>query len=74
MPKKYLANLNKQQRRVVRHGLNFKKPDTRPLLVIAGAGTGKTELITYRVAHLILKGTASHRILLLAFGRLAAGQ
>src|ERR1035437_1012456 len=74
MPSKYLANLNKQQRRAVRHGLNSKKPDFRPLLVIAGAGTGKTELITHRVAHLILKGTSPHRILLLAFGRLAAGK
>jgi DNA helicase II / ATP-dependent DNA helicase PcrA len=74
MPKKYLANLNKQQRRAVRHGLNSKKPDFRPLLVLAGAGTGKTELITHRAAHLILKGEPSHRILLLAFGRLAAGE
>jgi DNA helicase II / ATP-dependent DNA helicase PcrA len=74
MPKKYLADFNKEQRRAVRHGLNSKKPDHRPLLVLAGAGTGKTELITHRVAHLILKGTSSHRILLLAFGRLAAGE
>ena len=71
---KYLANLNQQQRRAVRHGLNLKKPDHRPLLVLAGAGTGKTQLITHRAAHLILKGTSSHRILLLAFGRQAAGE
>ena len=74
MTKKYLANLNKQQRRAVRHGLNARKPDHRPLLVLAGAGTGKTELITHRAAHLILKGTLPHRILLLAFGRLAADE
>ena len=74
MPKKYLSNLNNQQRRAVRHGLISKKPDFRPLLVLAGAGTGKTELITHRVAHLILKGTSPRRILLLAFGRLAAGE
>ena len=74
MPSKYLSNLNNQQRRAVRHGLNSKKPDFRPLLVLAGAGTGKTELITHRVAHLILKGTSPHRILLLAFGRLAASE
>jgi DNA helicase-2/ATP-dependent DNA helicase PcrA len=74
MPKKYLANLNKHQRRAVRHGLNPKKPDHRPLLVIAGPGTGKTQLVTHRVANFILKGTASHRILLLAFGRLAASE
>jgi len=74
MTKKYLVNLNQQQRRAVRHGLNTKKPDHRPLLVLAGAGTGKTELVTHRAAHLILKGTSAHRILLLAFGRLAAGE
>ena len=54
MPKKYLANLNKQQRRAVRHGSNSKKPDSRPLLVLAGAGTGKTELITYRFVRVAL--------------------
>jgi DNA helicase II / ATP-dependent DNA helicase PcrA len=74
MPKKYLANLNKQQRRAVQHGLNPKKPDHRPLLVIAGPGTGKTELITHRAAHLILKGIDPNRILFLAFGRLAASE
>jgi DNA helicase-2/ATP-dependent DNA helicase PcrA len=74
MTKKYLANLNKQQRRAVKHGLNSKKPDHRPLLVIAGPGTGKTELITHRAAHLILKGINPSRILLLAFGRLAASE
>jgi DNA helicase-2/ATP-dependent DNA helicase PcrA len=72
MSKEYLANLNKEQRSAVRHGLKFKKPDHRPLLVLAGPGAGKTHLITHRVAHLLLEGTASHRILLLAFGRLAA--
>jgi DNA helicase II / ATP-dependent DNA helicase PcrA len=74
MPRKYLANLNKQQRRAVKHGLNPKKPDHRPLLVIAGPGTGKTELITHRAAHLILEGIDPSRILLLAFGRLAAAE
>jgi DNA helicase-2/ATP-dependent DNA helicase PcrA len=74
MPRDYLANLNKQQRRAVKHGLNSKKPDHRPLLVIAGPGTGKTELITHRAAHLILKGIDPTRILLLAFGRLAAAE
>ena len=75
MPRDYLANLNQQQRRAVKHGLNSKKPDHRPLLVIAGPGTGKTELITHRVAHLILKGIDPlSKILLLAFGRQAAAE
>jgi len=74
MSHEYLSKLNKRQRRAVVHGLNSKKPDHRPLLVIAGAGTGKTELITHRVAHLILRETSPHRIMLLAFGRLAAAE
>jgi DNA helicase-2/ATP-dependent DNA helicase PcrA len=43
-----------------------------PLLVIAGAGTGKTSTLAHRVAHLILQGVAPERILLLTFTRRAA--
>lgn len=43
-----------------------------PLLVIAGAGTGKTRTLVYRVAHLIEQGVAPERILLLTFTRRAA--
>jgi DNA helicase-2/ATP-dependent DNA helicase PcrA len=43
-----------------------------PLLVIAGAGTGKTRTLVYRVAHLIERGVAPERILLLTFTRRAA--
>ncbi len=43
-----------------------------PLLIIAGAGTGKTRTLVYRVAHLIDTGTAPERILLLTFTRRAA--
>jgi DNA helicase-2/ATP-dependent DNA helicase PcrA len=43
-----------------------------PLLIIAGAGTGKTKTLTYRVAHLIDSGVPSERILLLTFTRRAA--
>ena len=43
-----------------------------PLLVIAGAGTGKTRALVYRVAHLIDRGVPPERILLLTFTRRAA--
>src|SRR5687768_13655425 len=43
-----------------------------PLLVVAGAGTGKTRTLVYRVAHLIHTGVAPERILLLTFTRRAA--
>ncbi|MEO8145374.1 MAG: ATP-dependent helicase [Betaproteobacteria bacterium] len=46
--------------------------DGRPLLIIAGAGTGKTNTLAHRVAHLILNGTSPERILLLTFTRRAA--
>ena len=43
-----------------------------PLLIIAGAGTGKTTTLAHRVAHLCLNGVSPDRILLLTFTRLAA--
>src|SRR4030095_5010439 len=45
-----------------------------PLLVIAGAGSGKTNTLAYRVAHLVLKGADPHRVLLLTFSRRAAAE
>jgi DNA helicase II / ATP-dependent DNA helicase PcrA len=45
---------------------------TGPLLIIAGAGTGKTNTLAHRVAHLILEGVSPERILLLTFTRRAA--
>src|SRR5258706_4451753 len=44
----------------------------RPLLVIAGAGSGKTKTLAHRVAHLVVSGVDPHRILLLTFTRQAA--
>ncbi len=43
-----------------------------PLLIIAGAGTGKTLTLAHRVAHLVLEGTDPERLLLLTFSRRAA--
>jgi DNA helicase-2/ATP-dependent DNA helicase PcrA len=45
---------------------------SHPLLIIAGAGTGKTNTLAHRVAHLVLEGVAPERILLLTFTRRAA--
>jgi DNA helicase-2/ATP-dependent DNA helicase PcrA len=43
-----------------------------PLLIIAGAGTGKTNTLAHRVAHLVLEGASPERVLLLTFTRRAA--
>ena len=53
-----------QARAVAHHG--------GALLVVAGAGTGKTNTLAHRVAHLVLQGVAPERILLLTFTRRAA--
>jgi DNA helicase-2/ATP-dependent DNA helicase PcrA len=69
----HLATLNSAQRTAAAWG------ETRdgqfvagPLLIIAGAGTGKTMTLAHRVAHLLLHGVAPQRILLLTFTRRAA--
>lgn len=65
MAKPWLDKLNDAQREAVTHG-------DGPLLVIAGAGTGKTNTLACRVAHLIDQGVQPGRILLLTFTRRAA--
>ncbi len=71
-----LSQLNDEQRAAVLHGvdaaLGEAPQDERPLLVIAGAGSGKTSTLAHRVAHLIAGGTDPQRILLLTFSRRAA--
>ena len=62
-----LEGLNPQQREAASHGHG-------PLLIIAGAGTGKTATLVHRVAHLIAQGTDPRRILLLTFTRRAAAE
>ena len=66
----YLTDLNPQQRRAVEHGVSSSS--FSPLLVIAGAGSGKTKTLSNRVAHLLVNGVDPNRILLLTFSRRAA--
>ena len=66
----YLEKLNPDQRAAAEHGIS--NADPRPLLIIAGAGSGKTDTLAHRVAHLVLHGADPHRILLLTFSRRAA--
>jgi DNA helicase-2/ATP-dependent DNA helicase PcrA len=69
----YLDKLNPQQRRAVEHGVREKAcAPSAPLLVIAGAGSGKTNTLAHRVAHLIVNGADPRRILLMTFSRRAA--
>ena len=71
----YLATLNPEQRRAVEHGVFAEGPNVAaPLLVIAGAGSGKTNTLAHRVAHLIVHGADPGRILLLTFSRRAAAE
>jgi DNA helicase-2/ATP-dependent DNA helicase PcrA len=61
----FSTELNPEQYAAATHG-------DGPLLIIAGAGTGKTRTLVYRVAHLIDRGVAPERVLLLTFTRRAA--
>ena len=61
----FASELNQEQAAAVTHG-------DGPLLIIAGAGTGKTRALVYRVAYLIDRGVSPERILLLTFTRRAA--
>jgi DNA helicase II / ATP-dependent DNA helicase PcrA len=66
-----LENLNPQQRRAVAHGGSVLA-EAGPLLIIAGAGSGKTSTLAHRVAHLIERGADPRRIMLLTFSRRAS--
>lgn len=76
-----LARLNPAQRAAVEHGVTDEKgragggpTPSAPLLVIAGAGSGKTNTLAHRVAHLIAHGADPSRMLLLTFSRRAADE
>lgn len=67
LPDSLYSKLNDQQRAAATAG-------DAPLLIVAGAGTGKTNTLAYRVAHLIARGVDPARILLLTFSRRAAAE
>src|SRR3984957_12750949 len=69
-----LDRLNNAQRTAVTYGEPAPQQGWRagPLLVIAGAGTGKTSTIAHRVAQLVVHGVDPGRLLLLTFTRRAA--
>lgn len=66
----FLDKLNPQQRAAAEHGAGEERP--APLLVIAGAGSGKTSTLAHRVAALIARGADPREMLLLTFSRRAA--
>ena len=70
----YLEMLNPAQRHAAEYGERHDGSGfaAGPLLVIAGAGTGKTMTLAHRVAHLVIEGVSPERILLLTFTRRAA--
>ena len=63
--KDFLKDLNEAQKAPVLH-------KDGPLMVIAGAGSGKTRVLTYRIAHLMEQGVDSFNILALTFTNKAA--
>ncbi len=66
-----LDSLNPEQRLAATHGTQGPGAPP-PLLVIAGAGSGKTTTLAHRVAHLLRQGADPHRLLMLTFSRRAA--
>ncbi|MDW9722508.1 AAA family ATPase [Sinorhizobium meliloti] len=71
----HLEKLNERQRCAVEYGIGAEEgAQAGPLLIIAGAGSGKTNTLAHRVAHLIVNGADPRRILLMTFSRRAAAE
>ena len=72
----HLEKLNAPQRKAVSYGEAQPQKGLKsgPLLVVAGAGTGKTDTLAHRVAHLAIHGVDPARILMLTFTRRAAAE
>jgi DNA helicase-2/ATP-dependent DNA helicase PcrA len=72
----HLEKLNSPQRKAVSYGevQPHKGLKSGPLLIVAGAGTGKTDTLAHRVAHLVIHGVDPSRILMLTFSRRAAAE
>ncbi len=71
----HLEKLNDRQRAAVEHGVGLADGKVGgPLLIIAGAGSGKTNTLAHRVAHLIVNQADPRRILLMTFSRRAASE
>src|SRR5438067_3430142 len=72
----HLEKLNPAQRKAVTHGEALPEKGYRagPLLIVAGAGTGKTDTLAHRVAHLVIHGVDPARIMMLTFTRRAASE
>jgi len=72
----HLEKLNAPQRKAVSYGEAQPQKGLKsgPLLIVAGAGTGKTDTLAHRVAHLAIHGVDPARILMLTFTRRAAAE